>query len=427
MQAADGEWIETTPGRLILNEALPAEIGFLNRPLGEKELHALISRHLPAPRPRRHREDARRGQGPRASSTRPSSARPSAWTTSSSPRRRRPLIEQANTKVEEIQNQYLQGHITNEERYNRVIEVWSTTNELITNELMETLENDHEGFNPIYMMAHSGARGSRSQIRQLAGMRGLMAKPSGDIIELPIRSNFKEGLSVIEFFISTNGARKGLADTALKTADAGYLTRRLVDIAQDVVINEDDCGTINGIDRRAIKDGEEIVEPLARPHRGAHLARAGQAPDHRRDDRRRERGDHRRDRRGDRGRGHRGGADPLRAHLRRAPRRLRQVLRPQPRHHGVSRDRRGGRHHRRPVHRPAGHAAHHAYLPHRRRGDEDQRGEPDLPEVPGLRRQDPGRRGEAREREHALHPQGHHHGAPDPGQPRGDQRATGCS
>jgi DNA-directed RNA polymerase subunit beta' len=129
--------------------------------------------------------------------------------------------------------------------------------------MMKTLEADRDGFNSIYMMANSGARGSRNQIRLLAGMRGLMAKPSGDIIELPIRSNFKEGLSVIEFFISTNGARKGLADTALKTAEAGYLTRRLVDIAQDVVVNEDDCGTINGITYSAIKDGEDIVEPLS--------------------------------------------------------------------------------------------------------------------------------------------------------------------
>jgi DNA-directed RNA polymerase subunit beta' len=178
------------------------------------------------------------------------------------PAEKKKLIANANAKVEEIQNQYLQGHITNEERYNRVIEVWSTTNELVTNEMMETLKKDKGGFNPVYMMANSGARGSRTQIRQLAGMRGLMAKPSGDIIELPIRSNFKEGLSVIEFFISTNGARKGLADTALKTADAGYLTRRLVDIAQDVVVNELDCGTINGLDRMAVKEGEEIVEPL---------------------------------------------------------------------------------------------------------------------------------------------------------------------
>ena len=172
------------------------------------------------------------------------------------------MISAANEQVEQIHNQYLQGHITNEERYNRVIEVWSTTNDELTNELMKELEADKQGFNPVHMMANSGARGSRSQIRQLAGMRGLMAKPSGDIIELPIRSSFKEGLDVTEFFISTNGARKGLADTALKTADAGYLTRRLVDIAQDVVVNEIDCGTINGIDRSAIKDGEEIVEPL---------------------------------------------------------------------------------------------------------------------------------------------------------------------
>ncbi len=173
------------------------------------------------------------------------------------------LINKANDQVEEIQSQYLQGHITNEERYNRVVEVWSSTNEKITNELMDELKEDQQGFNPVYMMANSGARGSRAQIRQLGGMRGLMAKPSGDIIELPIRSNFKEGLSIIEFFISTNGARKGLADTALKTADAGYLTRRLVDIAHDVVINEEDCGTINGLERRAIKDGEEIVEALS--------------------------------------------------------------------------------------------------------------------------------------------------------------------
>jgi DNA-directed RNA polymerase subunit beta' len=141
--------------------------------------------------------------------------------------------------------------------------VWSKTNEDLTNIMMQTLEKDRDGFNSIYMMANSGARGSRNQIRQLAGMRGLMARPSGEIIELPIRANFKEGLSVLEFFISTNGARKGLADTALKTAEAGYLTRRLVDIAQDVVVNEDDCGTINGVSYSAIKDGEDIVEPLS--------------------------------------------------------------------------------------------------------------------------------------------------------------------
>ena len=180
------------------------------------------------------------------------------------------MIESANKEVASIHKKYQQGHITQDERYNRVVEVWSKTNEELTNIMMKTLENDKAGFNTIYMMATSGARGSRNQIRQLAGMRGLMAKPNGDIIELPIRSNFKEGLTVIEFFISTNGARKGLADTALKTADAGYLTRRLVDIAQDVVVNEEDCGTINGIEYTAIKDGDEIVEMLSDRIRGRY-------------------------------------------------------------------------------------------------------------------------------------------------------------
>jgi DNA-directed RNA polymerase subunit beta' len=257
----EGKYLETTPGRIILNEELPKELGFLNEAMGEKELRALISRiyteqgadvtvkMLDVIKDLGFKYATRFG----ATIGMEDVIIPSA---------KRELIGKANSQVEEIQNQYLQGHITNEERYNRVVEVWSTTNELITNELMNELKKDRGGFNPVYMMAHSGARGSRTQIRQLGGMRGLMAKPSGDIIELPIRSNFKEGLSVIEFFISTNGARKGLADTALKTADAGYLTRRLVDIAQDVVINEVDCGTINGLERRALKDGEEVVEAL---------------------------------------------------------------------------------------------------------------------------------------------------------------------
>ena len=302
------------------------------------------------------------------------------------PGAKKALIKEANSRVDEIQRQYLQGHITNEERYNRVIEVWSSTNELVTNELMDELKKDKDGFNPVYMMAHSGARGSRSQIRQLAGMRGLMAKPSGDIIELPIRSNFKEGLSVIEFFISTNGARKGLADTALKTADAGYLTRRLVDIAQDVVIAEH--GLRHDQRHRAARHqgrgGHRRVP--RRPDRRALLPREGEAPHHRRDHRRRERGDHRRDRPGDRGGGHRGRAHPLGPDLRLEVRRVRALLRAQPRHLQAHRDRRGGRHHRRAVHRAARHAAHDAHVPHRRGGDEDQRGEPHLPQVPRVRR-----------------------------------------
>ena len=257
----NGEYIETTAGRIILNEELPPEIGFINQPLGEKELRTLIASCY-----KEHGSnvtvkmlDAIKDLGFRYATRFGATI---GMEDIIIPDTKKDLISKANAQVEEIQNQYLQGHITNEERYNRVVEEWSQTNEHITNELMNELRKDRGGFNPVHLMAYSGARGSRSQIRQLGGMRGLMAKPSGEIIELPIRSNFKEGLSVIEFFISTNGARKGLADTALKTADAGYLTRRLVDIAQDVVINEEDCGTINGLEMRPIKDGEEIVESL---------------------------------------------------------------------------------------------------------------------------------------------------------------------
>jgi len=165
---------------------------------------------------------------------------------------------------------YQMGLITNNERYNQVIDIWTRINSQITETLMGRLEKENQGFNSIYMMMHSGARGSREQIRQLGGMRGLMAKPQkslqgsvGEIIENPILSNFKEGLDVIEYFISTHGARKGLADTAMKTADAGYLTRRLVDVSQDVIVNEPDCGTLRGIETFALKDNEDIVEPLA--------------------------------------------------------------------------------------------------------------------------------------------------------------------
>jgi len=263
----DGEIMETTPGRVILNEAMPKEIGFINESLGDRELRNLIAKVYAEQGPHVTVEmlDAVKELGFRyATKFGATIGLDDIIVPDSKPK----MLDAANKDVESIQSQYQQGHITNEERYNRVVEVWSKTNEDLTNVMMKDLQTDNQGFNPVYMMANSGARGSRSQIRQLAGMRGLMAKPSGDIIELPIRSNFKEGLSVIEFFISTNGARKGLADTALKTADAGYLTRRLVDIAQDVVVNEDDCGTINGIEMRALKDGEEIVEGLSDRIRG---------------------------------------------------------------------------------------------------------------------------------------------------------------
>ena len=174
------------------------------------------------------------------------------------------LIKEANNDVIRVEQQYLEGAITNGERYNKVIAIWSDVTEKVADEMFKEMEEKQEGgdFNAVYIMADSGARGSKQQIRQLAGMRGLMAKPSGEIIETPITSNFREGLTVLQYFISTHGARKGLADTALKTADSGYLTRRLVDVAQDVIISEIDCGTLGGIESRAIVESGEIIEPL---------------------------------------------------------------------------------------------------------------------------------------------------------------------
>ena len=181
------------------------------------------------------------------------------------PERKASLVSSAEAEVIKVESQYLEGAITNGERYNKVIAIWSEATEDIANAMFNEMEQiDKEGrqFNPVYIMADSGARGSKQQIRQLAGMRGLMAKPSGEIIETPIKSNFREGLTVLQYFISTHGARKGLADTALKTADSGYLTRRLVDVAQDVIIHEVDCGTVDGIEARAIVESGEVIEPL---------------------------------------------------------------------------------------------------------------------------------------------------------------------
>jgi DNA-directed RNA polymerase subunit beta' len=184
------------------------------------------------------------------------------------PSNKEQLVKAATEKVDEIYESYQMGFITDKERFNQVVDIWTGTDNRMTNQLMKQITEDKQGFNSIFMMLDSGARGSKQQIKQLSGMRGLMAKPrksgstGSEVIENPVLANFKEGLSVLEYFISTHGARKGLSDTALKTADAGYLTRRLVDVAQDVVITEEDCGTLRGINVSALKDNEDIVEPL---------------------------------------------------------------------------------------------------------------------------------------------------------------------
>lgn len=259
--------VETTVGRVLFNQIVPEQVGFVNEVLTKKSLRSIISRIL-------------------ALTDFPTTAAfldkmkdlgyKSAFEGGLSfslgdiliPDEKKDLINNAIEQVENIKANYNLGLITNNERYNQVIDVWTNTNATLTEMVMRRMTEDDEGFNSVYMMLDSGARGSKEQIRQLAGMRGLMAKPQkagssgGEIIENPIISNFREGLSILEYFISTHGARKGLADTALKTADAGYLTRRLVDVAQDVIITEKDCGTLRGIEISALKKNEEIIEPL---------------------------------------------------------------------------------------------------------------------------------------------------------------------
>ena len=257
-----GDLIETTAGRLAFNEAMPQEVRYVNELMGDKKLKAMIEHvyHTQGAWLTIQMLDAIKSVGYKNATFYGATL---CMDDIIIPKEKKEMVEKANKEVEKIVNQYSRGEITAEERYNRVTDIWSRTNEELTKIMYDNLGKDKDGFNTIYMMATSGARGSKKQISQLAAMRGLMAKPSGEIIELPIRSNFKEGLSVIEYFISTNGARKGLSDTALKTADAGYMTRRLVDVAQDVVVNDEDCGTINGIDYAAIKEGDEIVVHLA--------------------------------------------------------------------------------------------------------------------------------------------------------------------
>ena len=261
--------IETAAGRVIFNQYVPDEVGFVDELLTKKKLQGIISdvfKITGHARTAQFLDDIKELGFQMAYK----GGLSIGLTDVTVPGEKEKLVVEAKQEVDSVWNNYLMGLITDNERYNQVIDIWTRTNSKLTNTLMEQLEQDDQGFNPIYMMMHSGARGSREQIRQLGGMRGLMAKPQknlagsvGAIIENPILSNFKEGLDVIEYFISTHGARKGLADTALKTADAGYLTRRLVDVAQDLVITENDCGTLRGVKVTALKDNEDIVEPLS--------------------------------------------------------------------------------------------------------------------------------------------------------------------
>ncbi|MBI5328495.1 MAG: DNA-directed RNA polymerase subunit beta' [Deltaproteobacteria bacterium] len=270
----NGKLVDTTVGRIILSEVLPEEIAFefINRVMDKKQLANLI-------------DICYRRAGDKKTVILADQLKNLGYTYATKagisicvddmkiPAKKGNLLEKAYGEVQEIQKQYNEGLITDGERYNKVIDIWAQTTEEIAAEMLKELgtevvkeENGKErsvpSFNPIFMMADSGARGSAQQIRQLAGMRGLMAKPSGEIIETPITANFREGLTVLQYFISTHGARKGLADTALKTANSGYLTRRLVDVAQDAIISEDDCGTLDGIYMSSLVEGGEIIEPI---------------------------------------------------------------------------------------------------------------------------------------------------------------------
>ncbi|HPN35080.1 MAG TPA: DNA-directed RNA polymerase subunit beta' [bacterium] len=264
----NGQMIETTVGRVVFNEIVPKEIRFVNELLTKKAIEELVAR-------------AYNRLGNYATAVLLDDlkeigfryAMKSGTTVGIDdvivPPEKDELLAQAYKSVEAIQGRYERGIITDGERYNQIIDIWTHTTSNIAEKMFERLRQDRQGFNPIYMMADSGARGSKEQIRQLAGMRGLMAKPQkkmtgsmGEIIENPITANFREGLTVLEYFISTHGARKGLADTALKTADAGYLTRRLVDVAQDIIVTVTDCGTILGLRVGDLKEGEEIIESM---------------------------------------------------------------------------------------------------------------------------------------------------------------------
>ncbi|MFC1584729.1 DNA-directed RNA polymerase subunit beta' [Fibrobacterota bacterium] len=262
----NGEMVETTPGRVVFNEIVPDMLGFVNEPMDKKAISKVVDKLY-----------RKEGNEKTCKFLDDIKVIGFTWATQGGlsigiedmiiPPEKKEMIEETKQRTQKIEDLYGSGVITEGERYNQVIDAWSHTTNDVANLVYEKLAQDRNGFNPVFMMASSGARGSREQIKQLSGMRGLMQKPQKkltgqEIIENPILSCFCEGLNVLEYFISTHGARKGLADTALKTADAGYLTRRLVDVAQDVVVNEYDCGTVLGIDISAVMEGDEIIQTL---------------------------------------------------------------------------------------------------------------------------------------------------------------------
>ncbi len=259
-QDGDEQYL-TTPGRVRFNEALADGIPFQNRSFNEDDVGELIGEHIDDVGVNSSVEslDNLKEIGYHESTLMGGSI---GYEDLLTPDRKEELLEEGDERVEEINQMYEEGEIVEEERYNRSIGVWHEITQEISDNVFETMSRDMNGFNPVYMMADSGARGSAEQIRQLAGMRGLMAKPSGEVIEIPIKSSFRDGLSVMEYFISTHGARKGLADTALKTADAGYLTRRLADVAQSVRIVEVDCGTLEGVEVSPIRSSGEVLESM---------------------------------------------------------------------------------------------------------------------------------------------------------------------
>jgi DNA-directed RNA polymerase subunit beta' len=265
----DGKLIETTTGRVVFNQIVPKQMGFINELLNKKRLTQIVQAVF-------------RACGNLQTAEFLDNLKELGFTYATKgglsvsvedviiPKEKEEVITKAEKDVDNVQNQYYRGFITNGERYNKVIDIWTRATNKVAERLFDALQHARDGFNSLYMMVDSGARGSKEQVRQLAGMRGLMAKPqkslsgaTGELIENPIIANFREGLSILEYFISTHGARKGLADTALKTADAGYLTRRLVDVAQDAIISLNDCGTIRGVLTGALKEGEDVKEPLA--------------------------------------------------------------------------------------------------------------------------------------------------------------------